>query len=350
MKIGLTFDLRPEDGRTYVCGNDHGVEWDKMSTIRHLEAAITGLGHKTVLIGNIHHVLSDIETINVLDLVFNICEGVGAMSREGQVPAILDALGMPYTFADPLTMCMCLHKMITKRMLMQWGISTPTAVLAGSVEELNELHLPRFPIIVKPAHEGTSIGIDSGAVVYNQKELAARVDFILTTYRQCALIEEFITGKEITVGILGTGLDARVMGSAVINVKNTGLAVYGVYEKESCEELVTYEVTTPGEEVADLALNAYRIMGCRDAGRVDLITCNKGHPTVLEVNPLPGLHPSHSDLPIIAKGVGLGYDQMIENILLSASKRKRGIVNISDFHLRSVITDSKKGGSQNISS
>jgi D-alanine-D-alanine ligase len=337
VNVGLTFDLRPESGRKYVCGDDHGVEWDKESTIHKLAATIVELGHKVTLIGDVNKMLANVRCIRRLDIVFNVCEGAGAMSREGQVPAILDALGVPYTFADPLAMCMCLHKPTTKHMLIQGKIPTPNFVVVNSVDELNMLELPSFPVIVKPAHEGTSKGIDAKAIVDNKWDLEVRVKFVLETYNQCALVEEFINGDDVTVAILGTGSDAKIIGSAIIHLKDLQSKLYGIREKELCEELVEYEVGVPSAEIGEMALRAFKIMGCRDAGRVDFIISNEAKPVVLEVNPLPGLHPSHSDLPIIAHGMGLSYVQLIDAILNSALKRRRCTVNVMDYYLSSIV-------------
>lgn len=340
MKIGLTFNLRPDSDLPYQCGRDENAEFDTLSTIEALESTLNILGHQPFRIGTVREVLENVGLLTSMDLVFNVCEGSSAVSREGQVPAILDALNVPYVFSDPLTMCACLHKMTAKRLLMQEGIPTPDAVLVGHETELKRLRLPSFPLFVKPSHEGTSKGIDGGAVVSGESELARRVKFINESYHQCALVEEFVPGREFTVGIIGTGMSASVIGTAQIHLKNS-LGVYGIYEKELCEELVSYEVESAPEAVATTALRAYRTLGCRDAGRVDLMARRNGALTVLEVNPLPGLHPSHSDLPIIAAATGLGYDGLVEGILASALERRDSAIAMSDFHLRTLVTSEK---------
>lgn len=344
MKVGLAFDLRPTPGGTYQCGEDHCAEWDSATTIDALEDALCNLGHDVVRLGNVHDLMADLRLVKAQEMVFNIAEGAKQLSREAQVPALLDALEIPYAFADPLTMCMCLHKAVAKEILSYGGVRTPVGMLAFDASDFEGYRPLCFPLIVKPSHEGTSKGIDAASLVFDEEALARRVAFIVETYKQGAIVERFVRGTEFTVGILGTGGSATVIGAAEIRLKSTLSVLHGVHEKERCEELVDYRVVEPDAKLAEAALRAYKLLGCRDAGRVDVIVEGDGLPTVLEVNPLPGLHPTHSDLPIITRGMGMGFVGLIERIVQSCAARLgSGVGGLSDGHLRSAVRRSGPG-------
>ncbi len=340
MRIGLTYDIRQGRSVPRRCGSDHDVERDTPETVGFIRGALENIAEAVLDVGSAEDVLLHAEEVRSCDLVFNICEGSHGPSREALVPAILEVIGVPYTFSDPLTMCTALHKMTAKQLLIRAGLRSPDAVLVASTEELSREGEFRFPLFVKPSHEGTSKGIDSGAIVRDLGELVGRVDFVVRTYRQCALIEEYVAGLEYTVGIVGTGSDACVLGGVEIQVVSED-RVHGVFEKELCEEMVEYHPVILEAAVADAALCAYRALGCRDAGRVDVIL-RGGVPYVLEVNPLPGLHPSHSDLPIIARQAGVEYQELIRRIVASAAARGPShALKLSDGHLRSLVTGAR---------
>ncbi len=249
------------------------------------------------------------------DLVFNIAEGLRGIGREAQVPAILDVYGIPYTFSDPLVMALTLHKGMTKRVLRDGGLPTPAFTEVAAAGDLDGLHLP-FPLFAKPLAEGTGKGIDGNSIIRSAEELRERCVFLLARYLQPVLVERYLPGREFTVGIAGTGPRAEVLGTLeVVLLDAAEPGAYGYENKERCEELVEYRPTDADDPQVmaseALALAAWQLLGCRDAGRIDLRADEQGVPQLMELNPLAGLHPEHSDLPMIATAVGMAYDDLI---------------------------------------
>ena len=328
MKIGLTYDLRAD---YLAAGYDEleTAEFDREDTIDALETAIRGLGHTTDRIGNARRLIERLARGNQWDLVFNIAEGLNGIGREAQVPAILDLYNIPYTFSDPLVMSLTLHKGMTKRVIRDAKIPTSDFCV---VEKENDKIMVNFPppFFIKPVSEGTGKGISPKSIIYDHCDLAPACGAMVRTYRQPVLVERYLSGREFTVGIIGTGTYAEILGTIeVILLADAEKGVYSYVNKEQCEELVQYRYPRSSEDslvqkVEDIALDAWRVLGCRDAGRVDIRCDEAGQPYFLEVNPLAGLHPDHSDLPIICKGIPLPYEVLIERILASALKRIDG--------------------------
>ena len=325
MKIGLTYDLRSD---YLAAGYDEleTAEFDREDTIDALETAIKGLGYTTDRIGNARRLIERLALGNRWDLVFNIAEGLNGIGREAQVPAILDVYNIPYTFSDPLVMSLTLHKGLTKRVIRDAKIPTSDFWV---VENEGDERLTTFPppYFIKPVAEGTGKGVSPHSILHHRRDLASACLAMRRTYNQPVLVERYLSGREFTVGIIGTGADAEVLGTVeVILLAGAEAGVYSYVNKERCEELVQYRSVRSSEEplvqkTEDIALNAWQALGCRDAGRVDVRCDEAGQPYFLEVNPLAGLHPDHSDLPIICKGIPLSYEVLIERILASASKR-----------------------------
>lgn len=325
MVIGLTYDLRSiylEQGYA----EDETAEFDREDTIEALEQALAQLGHETDRIGNIQQLIGRLANGDHWDLVFNIAEGLRGMGREAQVPAILDAYAIPYTFSDPLVMSLTLHKAMTKRVIRDAGLPTPDFTLIGERGDAIEVGFPP-PYFVKPVAEGTGKGVSAASIVRHQPELAAACRKLIAVYHQPVLVERYLPGREFTVGIIGSGANAAVLGTIEVHLRAAAEpGVYSYVNKEHCEELVEYRLvrskgSAPVKEAQDIALRAWKILGCRDAGRVDLRCDNSGRPQFLEVNPLAGLHPQHSDLPIICNLLGIPYVQLIERIVASAAQR-----------------------------
>ncbi|MFH1623879.1 MAG: ATP-grasp domain-containing protein [Pseudomonadota bacterium] len=324
MRIGLTFNLRKSYKLQAGDPPDRYVEFDSEETIEAIRTALEGLGHDVALIGDVTSLLPFLPT-SELDLVFNIAEGVEGRSREAQMPAILEAFCIPYTFSDPLTLALSLDKGMTKRVMQTEGIPTPDFYLVEEAARVNG-DLP-FPLFVKPAYEGTAKGVSPKCLIKDFDSLHREVSRLLSLYRQPVLVERYLPGEEYTVGILGTGRKARVLGmmQVVVHDKSQG-NMYTQLAKEEYENRVTY---IPGEmipvkirqQIEAVSLKAYQVLGCRDAGRVDIRCDEFGHPNFLEINPLAGLHPTRADLCIIANQVGMNYRELIEEILASALDR-----------------------------
>jgi D-alanine-D-alanine ligase len=322
MKVGLTYDLRDE----YLSGGmsaEESAEFDHPDTIAAIENALQSLGFGTDRIGNIRQLTARLSAGDRWDIVFNIAEGVFGFGREAQVPALLDAWRIPYTFSDPLVLCVTLHKAVTKRIIRDQGIPTPDFALIEEPLDIRRVTLP-FPLFAKPVSEGTGKGVTKASKIVSQEALVSVCLDLLQRYQQPVLLEEFLPGREFTVGIIGTGKEARAVGvMEVILRPEAEPDVYSFTNKELWEELVTYRLVgdATAEHAADIALRSWRGLGCRDAGRVDLRADAQGIPNFIEVNPLAGLHPTHSDLPILCTKTGMDYRELIGHIMESALRR-----------------------------
>ena len=322
MKIGITYDLREHYLRQGY-SEEETAEFDRPDTIEAIADTLQQLGHSPDRIGNIRSLVDRLASGDRWELVFNIAEGLNGYGREAQIPALLDAYGIPYTFSDPLVLSLSLHKGMTKRIIESLGLPTPDFAVVSSEQDLEELRL-EYPLFAKPIAEGTAKGITAHSVISDTKELKQQCLELLSRYRQPVLVEEFLPGREYTVGILGTGDTARAVGTMeVILLKEAEQDVYSYVNKERCEELVHYQLVTGREATLaeGLSLELWRAMGCRDAGRIDLREDRNGHPGIMEINPLAGLHPEHSDLPILCAKIGIEYRDLIRQILDSAADR-----------------------------
>ncbi len=324
MKIGLTYDLR-QDYLDLGYGEEETAEFDQVGTIDAIDQTLQALGHDTDRIGNIWSLTKRLANGERWDLVFNIAEGLRGIGREAQVPALLDAYDIPYTFSDPLVLALTLHKGMTKRVLRDLGVPTPDFAQVHRLSDVELVDLP-FPLFAKPIAEGTGKGVTPSSKIHNTDELRAECDFLLKTYKQPVLVETYLPGREFTVGIVGTGEQARSVGVMEVILKgNAEQHAYSYINKEQCEELVHYQPVD--DDIArwsvDISLAAWRGLECRDAGRVDIRVDANGVPNVIELNPLAGIHPQHSDLPIICTFYGISYINLFEMILDSALQRVR---------------------------
>lgn len=326
MRIGLTYDLR-DDYLARGWTEDAVAEFDRPSTVDALAAAIAGHGHVVERIGGAVELMQRLLAGARWDLVFNVAESCGGVGREALVPALLDAYGIPATFADPLVCALTLDKAAAKRALRDLGLpTTPFVVISGEDGLERELGFA-YPVFAKPLHEGSSKGVGPDSRAEDAGALARVCRRLLADFAQPVLVEPYLPGREVTVGILGSGARAEVVG--VLEVALLAGAEPGAYtyqNKELCEQLCEYRLVADpaAKQAAALALAAYRGLGCRDAGRVDLRQDASGAWQIIEANPLPGLHPSHSDLPIVCQQAGIGYDALIGRILGSAAERVDG--------------------------
>jgi D-alanine-D-alanine ligase len=325
MIIGITYDLRSE----YLAmgySEEETAEFDREETISAIEAALSELGHRPERIGNARRLTERLAAGERWDLVFNIAEGLSGIGREAQVPALLDLYGIAYTFSDPLVMSLTLHKAMTKRVIRDSGIATTDFVVLEAGAAAPRVPFPP-PYFIKPVAEGTGKGISPASIIREPERLQAAANRMIAAYKQAVLVEPFLPGREFTVGIVGTGGDARVLGTMEVLLQgNAEAAVYSYVNKEECEERVIYRPVAADldprvEEAEAVSLAAWRALGCRDAGRVDLRCDASGCPQFMEVNPLAGLHPEHSDLPILCAQRGIAYRRLIGEILSSAGKR-----------------------------
>ena len=323
MRIGLTYDLRAD----YLAAgySEHETaEFERPDTIDALVKTLTSLGHRVEKIGNVQRLTRRLAAGKRWDLVFNICEGLNGFGREAQVPALLDAYSIPYTFSDPLVMAVSLHKGMTKHVIRDNNLPTPSFVVIDDPVQARKVRLP-MPLFAKPVAEGTSKGVDTHSKINSLAELERVCGALIEEYGEPVLVETYLPGREFTVGLLGTGAAARAIGTLEVTLRPEADAeVYSYRNKEHCETLVDYRLLDEpmlAVAVEGLALRAWRALGCRDAGRVDIRLDGRGVPNFIEVNPLAGLHPDHSDLPILCKMQGMSYRELIGGILESAGAR-----------------------------
>lgn len=322
MKVGFTYDLRA-DYLAMGYSEEETAEFDSEITIDAIADAIASHGHEVVRVGNIFALTRALAAGERFDLVFNIAEGLYGYGREAAVPALLEAYRIPYTFSDPLTLSVALHKGMAKRVVRDAGIPTPPFVIAEREAdcELADAGLV-YPLFAKPVAEGTGKGVSPRSRIDSREQLRAVTAELLQRFEQPVLIEEYLSGREFTVAVLGSGRRARSIG--VMEILLSERAEQGVYSftnKEKSEELVDYRLCddATATESARVAVAAWRTLGCRHAGRVDIRVDRAGQPCFIEVNPLAGLHPTHSDLPMICGMVGIEFKTLIGTIIDSAT-------------------------------
>ena len=328
LTVGLMYNLGknepPEDGEP----PDAHAELDSEQTVKAIAAALTSVGHEVVRIEGDEEAFLKLQAVRP-DIVFNICEGLRGESRESQVPAMLEMLGIPYTGSGVLALALSLDKAAAKKMLLYHGVPTPAFKTIAPGEPVDWDGL-RFPLFVKPANEGSSMGISPDSKVTTPSEMAERVQYIHDMYRQAALIEEFVDGREFTVGLVGNE-NPTIFPIIEINygiVPSAHGNIYSYQFKKEWDADEYYLCPAPIDEATELllkrtALSAFRALGCVDVARVDIRLGADGVPYVLEVNALPGLSPGFSDLCRQADKGGFTYTQLVNSILDAALERCR---------------------------
>ncbi|PKN63726.1 MAG: D-alanine--D-alanine ligase [Deltaproteobacteria bacterium HGW-Deltaproteobacteria-10] len=322
MKIGMTYDLRNDylkEGYTH----EETAEFDLPDTIEAIEKVIIDSGYQACRIGNIKALTHRLAAGERWDLVFNIAEGISGFGREAQVPALLEAYNIPYTFSDPLGLALTLHKGMTKHIISDLDIPTPDFTVIQHEEDIAGVRLP-FPLFAKPVAEGTGKGITALSKINTGEELNLICTSLLKAFRQPVLLETYLPGREFTVGILGTGKNARALGAMeVILLPAAEKNAYSYDNKENYENLVQYVLVNDDEArlAMEISLAAWRGLDLKDAGRVDLRSDASGMPNFMEVNALAGLNPVRSDLPILCNMLDINYSKLINSIIESALQR-----------------------------
>ena len=325
--IGMTYDLR-DDYLREGFSLEETAEFDKPDTIDAIEKSLTENGHQVERIGHVRSLMSRLSEGRRWDLVFNIAEGLRGFGREAQVPAVLDAYSIPYTFSDVLGQSVTLHKGITKHIVRDMGIPTPDFALVSDPDDLSMVKLP-YPLFAKPVAEGTGKGISSRSKIDNKEDLESTCLYLLKQFRQPVLVERYLPGREFTVGIVGTGRQARALGAMEVVLNSEAEAhAYSYENKENYEHRVRYQLVDDAEalKAIEVSLDVWRGLNLKDAGRIDLRSDMNGSPNFIEVNSLAGLNPVHSDLPILCRLAGIPYERLITDILLSAMARS-GLVS-----------------------
>jgi D-alanine-D-alanine ligase len=327
MRIGLTYDLR-SDYLKEGFSEEETAEFDKESTVEAIERELHFLGHSTERIGHILNLTKSLVEGKRWDLVFNISEGLYGIGREAQVPAILDAYSIPYTFSDPLVLALTLHKGMTKHVIRDCGIPTPDFIVLESAKDIKNVDLP-YPLFIKPNAEGSGKGIGYNSKVNNLEELKATCADSWKEKIFPLIVETYLPGREFTVGILGSGEESFSVGAMeVLFRSNAQESVYSYDLKTNYEQYIDYALPEPEimSSCCEMSVRAWKALGCRDGGRIDVRLDANGIPNFIEVNPLAGLNDITSDLPILARMNGYDYSFIIKTIIDSAIKR---------MHLRS---------------
>ena len=323
--VGLTYDLKSDYVPRPGDPVDASAEFDAPSTVEAVMGAIRSGGHDVVPIGNLSKLLARLDDLKV-DLVFNIAEGVGGRNRESQIPALLEARGIPFVGADALTLGVALDKIVAKQIFAAESIPTPRCFQIRDVGELVTPPIP-FPLIVKPRHEGSSKSLSEKSLVRSVAELRAQAEWLIHAYQQPALVEEFIRGTEFTVVVIGNDLPEA---QPVVQIEINGQTQLG-------DLFYTFtRINAPGlnylcparipaaleRELRQTAVRAYQAIECRDVGRVDFRVDERGRPYVLEINPLPSLS-TEDVFTTIAAHLGTSYHEMILRVLNAAATRLR---------------------------
>ena len=336
MKFGITFDLKSEQELPAGAPDDLFEEFDDPSTVKAIAGVLRDLGHEVVELGNGRPMIERLLK-SPPDFVFNFAEGQGiGRSRESQVPAILETLGIPYSGSDPATLAVCLDKDWARRMVESVGVQVPRALtisfgaeVHADLRGMGETILPEagldLPLIVKPVCEGSSKGIRNKCLIERAEDFGPVAYELWQQYRQTVLVEEFIDGEELTVGVWGNNPPA-VIGILRVVPRNPGPFIYSLEVKRNYKELVDYECPAfiseeDREAVEESALLAFDVLGCRDICRMDF-RLRDGVPYFLEANPLPGLNPVTGDIVLLAKGMGISHAQLVERIVTAAMERQ----------------------------
>ncbi|WP_320127556.1 ATP-grasp domain-containing protein [uncultured Sphaerochaeta sp.] len=325
MLVGITYDLK-DDYLAKGYAPEKVAEFDNLQTIDAIDESLRSLGYETLRIGNIEALVQFLSKGNRCDLVFNIAEGLHGLGREAQIPALLDAYAIPYVFSETLVLALALHKGMTKAVVEKAGVPTPEYAVLESVRDIAKVSLP-FPLFLKPIGGGTGMGISESSIVRDTVSLLQETTRLLKAFGQPVLAERFLEGREYTVGITGTGEQARCV--AVMEILVDPKSDQGVYSYKTKQEYLQYAkyrlVSGPvAEECERVALGAWLSLDCRDGGRVDLKEDGQGKVYFLEVNPLAGLNPVDSDLPILCRLSGIDYKTLISRIMDSAMTRMFG--------------------------
>ncbi len=347
LNVALTYNIKQESFETpsakypflrkfnYAANinEDTFAEWDTEETINAVKDALS-IHHNVVLVEADNDAFETLRELNP-DIVFNIAEGFNGISREAQIPAMLEFLNIPYTGSDPVTLGICLDKSRTKEILSYYKIPTPQFIVIDLEDEISELEFP-LPAIVKPVAEGSSKGIFNSSVVKTKEDLIREIKKIHEIYNQPALVEKFLEGREFTVAILGNGKNARVLPIIEMKFEELPEGVLPIYSYEAKwifdtreDPLEIYECPANIDEklknqIEKVALDTYRILKCKDWSRIDIRLDERGIPNVLEINPLPGILPDPRDnscYPKAARAAGMTYEEMINAVLNEARKR-----------------------------
>jgi len=325
LRVGFTYNVKRVKP-TVDASEDSEAEYDSPATLQAIREAIASWGHEVIDL-EANQELPSVLASTPVDIVFNIAEGFKGRNRESQVPAMLELLDIPYTGSDPATLSLALDKALAKKIVRQAGIQTPTFQLMHTGKERLNKEFTTFPLIVKPVAEGSSKGVVSKSVCYSETELREVVKELVGKYQQPALIEEYIGGREFTVGLLGERRPRVLPPMEIVFLdKEDKNPVYSFQHKLDWNDRIRYDAPAkiePAllEKLRTAARGSFMALGCRDVARIDFRMDDKGRIYFIECNPLPGLTPGWSDLVLIAQGAGMDYRTLMGEIMAPAIRR-----------------------------
>jgi D-alanine-D-alanine ligase len=330
MKVGIIYNVVSEIAR----GNpiDIIAEQDILNTVHCVEDALRAAGHEVKLIHVDDNLYENLRAVK-LDLVFNLGEGIGSnILAEAYIPAMLDMVGIPYTGSNFLTLSVCLDKAKTKQILLSMGLPTARFQIFKSPADELDLSL-KFPMIVKPIHEDASIGITNESVVKDEEQLRKRIAYVIETYKQNALAEEFIEGREVNVSIIGNK-DPIALPIEELQFTNFSENAYKIcsYQAKWIPNSEEFQKTIPvcpaqlpknvENRIKRLALAAYKVMECQDYARIDIRIDKDNNSYILEVNPNPDIGPVDTAFTRAAAANSISYNELITKILDYAIERQ----------------------------
>ena len=345
MKLALTYNLRKEEAKTSgaepsgvdaALSEDLYAEWDDMETITAVRDALCSDGHSVALVEADEDAYEKLRALRP-ELVFNMAEGLHGESREGHIPSMLEMLKIPYTGSNPLTLALTLNKARAKQILLHGGVATPKHVVIEDIgEEAVGLSKLSYPMMVKPLFEGSSKGIRNDSVVKDEEELMAKADFIIKEYKEPAIVEEYLEGREFTVAVLGNGIEARALPIVEIDYSALPPDVNPIYSYEAKwifdrpeDPLDIFKCPAKLDEalkrgIEDVTLRAYRALNVRDWCRIDVRLDSKGAANIIELNPLPGILPrpeQNSCFPKAARAAGMNFSELVNSVVNIARQR-----------------------------
>ncbi|HNR95969.1 MAG: D-alanine--D-alanine ligase B [Chloroflexi bacterium ADurb.Bin180] len=343
LRVALLFNLKKNAPHSAGEPADAAAELDSEETTLALQRALEAGGHRVVPLEGDTNLYPKLQQMRgEIDIAFNICEGHRGDSRESQVPAMLEMLGIPYTAARILGHALSLDKAMAKRVWMSYGLPTAAFQVMERADEPLRKELS-FPLFAKPLREGTAKGIDADSVCRNERQLRARVARLIADYQQPALVEQFLSGREFTVGLLGNklGPGEQPLSAAynkqgyhlfpVLEIDTSPLdesekGIYSSHIKSDVPMGINYVCPARiskklAVELQRLAVAAFEAIQGLDVSRVDFRLDGQGRPHLLEINTLPGINPTISDLCMMARAGGMPYETLVNDILRLAARR-----------------------------
>lgn len=341
-RVAVIANIKGENSQSNDAPPDAGAEFDRMETIQAIRSAIESDGHVTSFLPADSTLPEQLKHFYP-DICFNIAEGLGGDAREAQVPALLEMLHVPYTASRVLANAIGLDKTMTKRVWRDLGLPTASFQEFSTGEEPISEHLT-FPLFVKPAREGTGMGMGSDSIVYDEAQLRRRVKWVIETYRQPALVEDYLPGREFTIGVMGRPESQEFSRHPewyqadgfhrfpVLEVDNSRSVTPGVYGnlaktlhpgEDGIPEFICPADVDPelAKKMQDLAIRGHMAVNALDVSRLDMRLDVLGEPRLIEINSLPGLSPGFSDLCVIAQAEGIRYEDLILEILYLGASR-----------------------------